>query len=494
MPNTIIDNPIDIRVQISKVSEGSWRVEPALIAFATPKKPSPKNIIFLLDNSGSMTGDGRLEKVKTAVSNLLDKLTEIDTFSIVSFNDEAHVCVQCQHASSKNIPKAKSQIKLIQAANNTNFKAAFIAIKSPEMIPPASHTTVIFLTDGQDSYGCTAQSLADVFPNKKLPRVIPIGVCLAHNNTFLDTLATFSHHEGRAIYINDDNPSTYQNAFDKAFQQATEQSHKPARLEMTIQAKDKANQTTLDTSRTLHNVHYDGSSATSTALYFDSPTPPHHLKLRFHCDNRSLQTERKLTPSECRSIQQARPLTIHMHAFKWKDNRRSSWILALLSVTIGAIVLASVALLILSAPPINLWLWPTLATCALASVVGLSLIATGVIALARKTFFLPTKTSAEAEKERTQQPSVDQQGFFSTRPRAKMLASITLAAGGAAGGYIASTTTAAANAVVATGISPVLFSLGCAAAGAIALLLLAYGCMLVYKACSRAQPSPQPQC
>ena len=69
--NTIINNPVNIHVQISKAAEGSWEVKPSLIAFPTPRKSHPKNIIFLLDNSGSMQQNGRLEKVKTAVKNHL---------------------------------------------------------------------------------------------------------------------------------------------------------------------------------------------------------------------------------------------------------------------------------------------------------------------------------------------------------------------------------------------------------------------------------------
>lgn len=529
MQNTTNDNLARMRVQISKDEKGLWKFELGLTVSLPRKKPkpSPKNIVFLLDNSISMKEDKRLDHLKSAVSNLLDKLTDVDTFSIVTFNTNATVCVEGEPACIANIQKAQSEIKDIKAIDRTDFKKAFTAINSSKIIPQESNTIVIFFTDGFDNNNCTAQSLADLFHNKKLPRVIPIGVFDSANsaNRFLDTLAALSHHEGKAIYIKDNNPNTYINAFDNAFQEATKPSSpKTAQLEVTIHAENQANSTTLHTTRTLNDLHDDGSSETSTVLYFDSPTPPQSLELTVNCDNISLQAPKQLMAAECNQLKQSQTLTINIShftstalkchspipqpnttaefpnleqsrtvnanipAFKGKDNRRYSWILALLSMTIGTIVLASVALFMLSAPPINLWLWPPLATCALASLVGLSLLTSGVVALARKTLVPPIKLSAgdEDEKERIH---VEQPRFFAMQPRAKMLASINIAAGGAAIGYVASTTAAAANAVVATGLSPALFALGCAAAGAIALLLLAYGCMLVYKA--PLQPTPQ---
>lgn len=488
--NTIINNPVNIHVQISKAAEGSWEVKPSLIAFPTPRKSHPKNIIFLLDNSGSMQQNGRLEKVKTAVSNLLDKLNPIDTFSIVSFNNTAHFWVKYQQAAPDNIRHAKSRIQQMTPDGGTSFKAAFTAINTRELFQPANHPTVIFLTDGEDNQGCSAHTLSALFPNKTLPRVIPIGVWLSHQNTLLNTLATLSH--GKALYINDDNPTTYQNVFDEAFKQATEHSHGPTQLDMVIKAKTAANSTSLDITRTLNHVYYDGASATSTSLYFNSPTPPASLKLRFRCDNTSLQAERTLTPAECQKLTHGQHLDINIRAFKWKDNRSSSWIFALGSVMIGLAVLATVAMFILSAPPINVWLWQTLAMNLFAGLVGLSLFISGVMAIARKTIFLPTKFSAEAAQENMRQTPIGQQGFFpQQRPRTQIVANIALAAGGAAIGYFAGTTASAAKAVIATGISPSLFILGCSVAGAIALLLLAYGCTRLYNACSSRQPTPR---
>lgn len=478
LKNTIINNPINLHVKISKIAEGSWGVAPTLVAFPAPGKPRPKNIIFLLDNSGSMKNSNRLEKVKIAVSNLLDKLNSYDTFSIVSFNHEAQTLVASRKVSMENIREAKSKIQKIHAGSNTNFKAAFMEAKT--LISSREHTAIIFLTDGEDSYNCTIRTLTRLFSNQTMPLVIPIGIWLNTQNNFLNQLATVGR--SKALYINDNSQTAYQNVFDEAFKQATEQSHAPARLEMTLQAKSEVNSTTLDITRRLDHVYYDGTSSTGTTLYLNSPTSPRYLKLRFHCDSTFVETEYKLNATEITQLTHGGVLDLKMKAFKWKNNTLLSWMLAISALAIGVGILTSVGVFAWSTLPFSTWLWPTIAQCMSASLIGLAFIINGMLAIARKTFLLPTKFSADAEQENAQQPSLRNQGFFTqARPRAKLL--VGTVCGGALG-YMGGVATLAANVVIASGISPALFLSGCTAAGAIAMLLLIYGCSQLYTTCS----------
>jgi|GEM_PF-5089973 len=133
-------------VSISKAAQDSWVVRPYFTAFPAPLQLQPKNIIFLLDTSSSMgmVRNSRLQKVKTAVSNLLDKLKPTDTFSVVSFNDTATHLVTSKHASKREIATAKSQIDKMGASSGTSFRAAFSAVNKSSMIPSGSHSSIIF--------------------------------------------------------------------------------------------------------------------------------------------------------------------------------------------------------------------------------------------------------------------------------------------------------------------------------------------------------------
>lgn len=482
--NSIIHNPVNIQVQIAKAAEGSWKVTPSLTAFPLPRKPSSKNIILLLDHSGSMRTNDRLEKVKVAVSNLLNKLNTIDTFSIVNFNEKPSICVKHQRATPENIRNAQNKFKTISADGDTHFAAAFKAINTEEFVPKASQTVIIFLTDGEDSHGCTADNLMALFPKKHIPRIYPIGVWLNRQNTFLNRLASLSH--GKAYYIQDDRQSTYQEVFDEAYKHATLHSQSHVQLEMTIKADTKTDSTKLNMVRTLNHVYFDGVTPVNISLFIDSPTPPYYMKLKFVCDNMSLQAHRKLSPAECLKLNQGQRLDIKMPAFKWQNNTPSTWMWTLGSIAIGILLLSGVAVFVLSAPAFHTWLWQTVAITAVTSLLSSSLFIYGMLALAKKTIFLPTKWAAEIEQTNARQSSVVQQGFFTKNLFAKGL----LTASGAALGYAASTTTLATNAMLAYGINPSLFLLSCSTGGAIAMLLFIYGCTRLYNTSFEIHPSP----
>jgi hypothetical protein len=207
-------------VSISKATQDSWVVRPYFTAFPAPLQLQPKNIIFLLDTSGSMREKSRLQKVKVAVSNLLDKLKPTDTFSVVSFNDTATHLVTSKHASKREIATAKSQIDKMGASSGTSFRAAFSAVNKSSMIPSGSHSSIIFLTDGEDK-SCDAKTLFKIFKGKKFLHIIPVGI-LAQTSSLLDALATLSGGGSCALYIKDDHSTDYQKAFDTAFQRAAE--------------------------------------------------------------------------------------------------------------------------------------------------------------------------------------------------------------------------------------------------------------------------------
>lgn len=56
----------------------------------TELEPLPKQVVFVLDTSGSMSGQ-KIEQMKQAMHNILDQLKEHDTLSLVEFNSYAKV-------------------------------------------------------------------------------------------------------------------------------------------------------------------------------------------------------------------------------------------------------------------------------------------------------------------------------------------------------------------------------------------------------------------
>ena len=464
--STIITNPVNLKVTVSKAGTDSWKVSPAWTAFPTPEKPQAKHIIFILDTSSSMLS--RLPKVIQAVSNLLDKLTPGDTFSILSFNSTATLVVNNTDVSSSKITAAKTKLSAMTAAGSTSFTQAFTAVNTFKLISSQKPTSIIFLTDGED-HTVSAQALWQLFRKKKSLRIIPIGI-LEHRNALLDSLATLSGGGERALYIQNETSTEYQNAFDIAFTKTIAQSQTPAQLDMTIQARDKTNSTLLSVTRTLNRMNYDGVSDNSTAVYFNSALPPNHLRLNLRCDDRLLQVSRKLTLRERSLLEQNGHASFRIPSYQWKNNSIGSWVRALGNIVIGLLILSGVILFLLSFPQLSIIPWQSLAIAAVTASLGLIMLLCGVLAIARKTVLLPTTLSAEAREQNVR--AISTHRFFSPA-----LAGSLLAVGGASAGYYVGTQTFASSLVLATGISPFLFMSGCAVGSAIVFPLLIYGCI-----------------
>ncbi|XP_062707159.1 voltage-dependent calcium channel subunit alpha-2/delta-4 isoform X3 [Aedes albopictus] len=89
---------------------------------------SPKDVMILLDSSGSMSGKEYQLAVATA-SAIMDTLGDDDFFNLVSFTDQPKVIVPCfqdkmVRATPDNIKEVKTAIQSVECENTANFSAA----------------------------------------------------------------------------------------------------------------------------------------------------------------------------------------------------------------------------------------------------------------------------------------------------------------------------------------------------------------------------------
>lgn len=97
----------------------SWYIEAAT---------SPKDVIILVDSSGSMTGQ-RKDIAKHVVSNILDTLGNNDFVNIFIFNDTVKEVVPCfkdtlVQATLGNVRELKLGLDSIETTGIANFSAA----------------------------------------------------------------------------------------------------------------------------------------------------------------------------------------------------------------------------------------------------------------------------------------------------------------------------------------------------------------------------------
>ncbi|CAJ1084451.1 inter-alpha-trypsin inhibitor heavy chain H6%2C partial [Xyrichtys novacula] len=126
----------------------------------------PKDVIFVIDVSGSMIGT-KIKQTKQAMSTILGDLREGDHFNIITFSDKVHTWKKGRtvRATRQNVRDAKDFVRRIIAEGWTNINAALLSaaqLVNPSSSPSSNHFStrrvplVIFLTDGEATIGVTA--------------------------------------------------------------------------------------------------------------------------------------------------------------------------------------------------------------------------------------------------------------------------------------------------------------------------------------------------
>ncbi|XP_077369388.1 inter-alpha-trypsin inhibitor heavy chain H6 isoform X2 [Festucalex cinctus] len=166
----------------------------------------PKDVIFVIDVSGSMIGT-KIKQTKQAMSTILGDLREGDHFNIVTFSDKVHTWKKgCTvRATRQNVRDAKEFVKRIIAEGWTNINAALLS--AAQLInPPSSGSRrvplVVFLTDGEATIGVTAGDAILSNAKKALGSASLFGLAFGDDADFplLKRLALDNRGVARMVY------------------------------------------------------------------------------------------------------------------------------------------------------------------------------------------------------------------------------------------------------------------------------------------------------
>ncbi|MBC8103119.1 MAG: VWA domain-containing protein [Cytophagales bacterium] len=110
---------------------------------------APVRVIYVLDISGSMQEDNRLDKAKQALKQALQELTPQDTFNVIIFSDEAFAYARTPRpATVGRISGGEAFVENMQPHGATNYSAALtLAFAQPD----ATH--IVFMSDGLPTLG-----------------------------------------------------------------------------------------------------------------------------------------------------------------------------------------------------------------------------------------------------------------------------------------------------------------------------------------------------
>jgi Ca-activated chloride channel family protein len=161
---------------------------------------TPKELVFVLDTSGSMSGFP-IEKAKETMKLALDNLYPDDTFNLITFSGDTRVLFpQPERASQRNLRQAQDFLAATAGGGGTEMMGAIKAALEPS--DSQSHMRIVcFMTDG--FVGNDMQIIAEVQKHQNA-RVFAFGIGSSVNRFLLDNMAAAGRGEVEYVGLNDD--------------------------------------------------------------------------------------------------------------------------------------------------------------------------------------------------------------------------------------------------------------------------------------------------
>jgi Ca-activated chloride channel family protein len=176
-----------------------------------PADTMPKEVVFVLDTSGSMDGFP-INKAREAMKLTLDNLNPYDTFNLITFAGETQILFeQPVPATRENLSAAKKLLDDSSSGGGTEMMKAILASLEPS--DSQSHVRIVcFMTDGQ--VGNENQIIGEVsrHPNA---RVFAFGIGEYVNHHLLDEITREGRGEVKYVSENDDGSAAARQFFER---------------------------------------------------------------------------------------------------------------------------------------------------------------------------------------------------------------------------------------------------------------------------------------
>lgn len=157
-----------------------------------------KDVIFVLDTSGSMRGE-KLEQAKDALQFVLDELHDEDCFNIIAFSTGMRQYDDRLRPADER-KEARRFVRNLTASGGTDINRALL--EALDQVDKERPTIIIFLTDGLATEGEVEterilDNVDDAAPDNV--RIFAFGVGDDVNTILLDTMA--EAHRGASAYV-----------------------------------------------------------------------------------------------------------------------------------------------------------------------------------------------------------------------------------------------------------------------------------------------------
>ncbi|XP_044879894.1 inter-alpha-trypsin inhibitor heavy chain H4-like isoform X4 [Mauremys mutica] len=218
LEETLLDGDFIIRYDVKRsVSAGDIQIVNGYFVhyFAPSEMPTfPKNVIFVVDQSGSMSGR-KIEQTRDALLKILEDLRPEDHFSLITFNslvtEWKNTLLQ---ATGQNVESAKRYVKTVMARGGTDINNALLTAANTldkanyaEILQAHSISMIILLTDGQPTVGVQdveiiQQNIQKAIKGKYVLYCLGFGFDVSYK--FLEKMALDNGGIARRIYEDSD--------------------------------------------------------------------------------------------------------------------------------------------------------------------------------------------------------------------------------------------------------------------------------------------------
>jgi Ca-activated chloride channel family protein len=166
----------------------------------TVEDVTPKELVFVLDTSGSMEGFP-IEKAKETMKLALNSLNPSDTFNLITFAGDTDILFpKPVPATKENMAKAQLFLKGRAGSGGTEMMTAIKAALEPS--DKQDHIRIVcFMTDGYVGNDMEIVSEVQQHPNA---RVFAFGIGDSVNRFLLDKMAEAGRGEVEYVSLNDD--------------------------------------------------------------------------------------------------------------------------------------------------------------------------------------------------------------------------------------------------------------------------------------------------
>ncbi|XP_026580685.1 inter-alpha-trypsin inhibitor heavy chain H3-like [Pseudonaja textilis] len=225
---TLLQGDFVIKYDVNRDSPNNLQVVNGyFVHFFAPKilERLPKNVAFVIDVSGSMSGQ-KIQQAKEALTKIVEDLKEEDHFNIILFQSSVSTWKDnLIQATPENVNQSKEFIQQINAWGGTNYNDGLLTgiemlnkAYESKSVPERSASLVIMLSDGEANAGVTnpiqIQENAKNATKGKYP-IYNLGFGYDVDYAFLERIATENNGLARRIFVDSDATLQLQGFYDE---------------------------------------------------------------------------------------------------------------------------------------------------------------------------------------------------------------------------------------------------------------------------------------